>query len=44
MTAREALRMAAARLAAAGVPDPKLDAEYLLAELLGTGSPTAAGN
>ena len=36
MTAREALRMAAAKLAAAGVPDPKLDAEYLLAELLDT--------
>ena len=36
MTAREALRLAAARLEAAGVPDARLDAEYLLAELLGT--------
>ena len=35
MTAREALRLAAARLEAAGVPDARLDAEYLLAELLG---------
>ena len=37
MTVREALRMAAARLTAAGVPDPKLDAEYLLAETLRLG-------
>ena len=35
MTAREAVRGAAARLSGAGVPDPRLDAEYLLAELLG---------
>ena len=34
MTAREALRQAAARLETGGVPDAKLDAEYLLAELL----------
>lgn len=36
MTVREALRYAAARLAAAGVPDARLDAEYLLVELQGT--------
>ena len=34
MTVREALRQAAARLETAGVPEAKLDAEYLLAELL----------
>ena len=36
MTVREALRNAADRLAQAGVPDARLDAEYLLAELLHT--------
>ena len=36
MTVREALRIAADRLAQAGVPDARLDAEYLLAELLHT--------
>ncbi len=36
MTVREALRKAADRLAQAGVPDARLDAEYLLAELLHT--------
>ena len=36
MTVRETLRQAADRLAEAGVPDPRLDAEYLLAELLET--------
>lgn len=36
MTVREALRRAAALLADARVPDARLDAEYLLAELLGT--------
>ena len=35
MTAREAIRAAAARLEKAGVPDPRLDAEYLLAAVLG---------
>ena len=34
-TVGEALRWAAERLAAAGVPEPRLDAEYLLAEALG---------
>ncbi len=34
MTVREALRDAAVRLKAAGVPDARLDAEYMLAELL----------
>ena len=36
MTVREALRKSADRLAQAGVPDARLDAEYLLAELLHT--------
>lgn len=36
-TVRDALREAAARLARAGVPDPEVDAELLLAHLLGAG-------
>ncbi len=36
MTAREALREGAARLEAAGVPSPRVDAEFLLAHVLGT--------
>ena len=35
MTAREALRIAELRLAAAGVPSPRVDAELLVAHLLG---------
>ena len=35
MTAREALREGAARLEAAGVPSPRVDAEFLLAHVLG---------
>jgi release factor glutamine methyltransferase len=35
MTVREALRVAELRLAAAGVPEPRVDAELLLAHLLG---------
>lgn len=35
--AREVLRQATARLAAAGVPSPRADAEWLLAGLLGVG-------
>lgn len=34
MIIRDALRLGEARLAAAGVPDPRLDAEYLLAGVL----------
>ena len=37
MTPREAVRRAAARLAAAGVPSPEHDAGELLAHVLGTG-------
>jgi release factor glutamine methyltransferase len=36
MTARQALREAERRLAAAGVPTPRVDAELLLAHVLGT--------
>ena len=36
MTARDALREGAARLEAAGVPSPRVDAEFLLAHVLGT--------
>ena len=36
MTVREILRAAAARLERAGVPDARLDAEYLLAEIMHT--------
>lgn len=36
MTARDALREGAARLEAAGVPSPRVDAELLLAHVLGT--------
>lgn len=35
MTVREALRLGAARLEKAGIPDPRLDGEYLLAHVLG---------
>ena len=35
VTAREALRQGAARLEAAGVPSPRVDAEFLLAHVLG---------
>ncbi len=35
MTVAEALREAVARLAAAGVPDPEVDAEWILAQVLG---------
>jgi release factor glutamine methyltransferase len=37
LTAREALRRAEARLAAAGVPTPRVDAEWLVAHALGVG-------
>ena len=36
VTARDALREGAARLEAAGVPSPRVDAEFLLAHVLGT--------
>lgn len=36
MTAREALREAESRLAAAGVPTPRVDSEWLVAHVLGT--------
>jgi release factor glutamine methyltransferase len=37
LTAREALRSAEARLAVAGVPTPRADAEWLVAHVLGVG-------